>query len=60
MTAPILICFNSKYQSIVETDVSNFTPGAVPSHNKDHDIVHTIAYYSRNFSLGENQYKIDN
>jgi hypothetical protein len=58
ISTSILIHFDLRKPSIVETGVSDFAQGAILSHKDDNGIQHPIAFHSRKFQWTEINYKI--
>jgi hypothetical protein len=58
-TAPILTHFDPTKESIVETDASDFTLGAILSQKNEAGRLHPIAVHSRKFQPAEINYKVD-
>jgi hypothetical protein len=57
-SAPVLAHFDPARPVIMETDVSDFTLGAVLSQYDDENRLHPVAFYSRKFSPAEINYEI--
>jgi hypothetical protein len=57
-SAPILADFSPQNKVIVETDVSDFTLGAVLSQRDNENRLHPVAFQSRKFSPAEINYEV--
>jgi hypothetical protein len=56
--APILACFHPDQDIIVEMDASNYVSASVLSQYNDNNVLHPIAYFSKNHCPAECTYEI--
>lgn len=60
-SAPLLAHFQPEYQTVVETDASDYAVAAVLSQeNPSSQLLHPVAFYSRSLSPAERNYEIYN
>jgi hypothetical protein len=58
ISAPVLAQFNLDCNVIIETDASDYMSARVLSQYNNDGILHLVAFFSKQYSLAEGNYKI--